>query len=212
MQTHMDARFTSEWSILVSPPNPTEAPAGAQLACAYLGLAAIIVFWDYGGALGASLLAIGILLLASAVIFNAISVSRNESAYVERFHSIGIINTLIGKTIETGWLRAVVVVVNALLVLTAASAFVIGDQLDAAWGCYSGHLPLSRLTNVPCTINPRPERCWDVTTGRGNAVSCTGERHASVQSAEWVPLAILMVEWAMVALLRYKGALSKKDK
>lgn len=208
----MDARYTSEWSVFVSPPNASEAPAGAQLACAYLGLAAILVFWDYSGALGLTMLALGILLVVAAVLFNSLAVSKDESTYVARFHSVGVVNTLIGKTIETGWIRAIIVFVNVILVIVSASAFVVGAQLDDAWGCYSGHLPLSRLTNAPCNINPRPERCWDVTTGRGTAVNCIGTRHASVQSAEWTPLGILAVEWTMLAILRYKGALGSSPK
>ena len=208
----MDARLTSEWSILVSPVHPTEASAGAQLACAYAGIAGIIAFWDYDGALGATLVALGFLLLSAAIIFNAIAVVRDSDARVPRYHSIGVINTLIGKTISTGWLRALIVFANVLLVATSVSAFVIGAQLDTAWGCYSGHLPLSRLTDVPCDVNPRPERCWDVTTGRGVAVPCTGTRHANVQSAEWGPIAILLIEWTMVAMLRYKGALRASER
>ena len=203
----MDPRLTSEWSILVSPVNPTDASAGVQLACAYAGIAAVIGFWSYGGALGASIVALGFLLIAVAVIFNTIAVLRDSDADVPRYHSIGIINTLIGKPISTGWLRFLLVVTNVVLVATAVSAFVIGTELDAAWGCYSGHLPLSRLTNAPCTVNPRPERCWDVTTGRGSELPCSGTRHANVQSAEWTPVVILIIEWTMLTMLRYKGAL-----
>jgi hypothetical protein len=158
------------------------------------------------------MLALGILLVVAAVLFNSLAVSKDESTYVARFHSVGVVNTLIGKTIETGWIRAIIVFVNVILVIVSASAFVVGAQLDDAWGCYSGHLPLSRLTNAPCNINPRPERCWDVTTGRGTAVNCIGTRHASVQSAEWTPLGILAVEWTMLAILRYKGALGSSPK
>jgi hypothetical protein len=177
------------------------------LACAYAGIAGIIAFWDYGGALGVTLVALGFLLLSTAIIFNAIAVVRDSDVRVPRYHSIGVINTLIGKTIPTGWLRALIVFANVFLVATSVSAFVIGTQLDTAWGCYSGHLSLSQLTNVPCDVNPRPERCWDVTTGRGTGIPCTGTRHANVQSAEWAPIAILLIEWTMVAMLRYKGTL-----
>lgn len=206
----MDARLTSEWSILVSPPRADEPAAGTQLATAYLGIATIVLFWDYGGALGGALLALGILLLVSAVIFNAIAVSQDEKRNVPRYHSVGVINTLIGHTISSGWLRAVVVIANVTAVAVAISAFVIGEQLEAAWGCYSAHLSLSRLTSAPCTINPAPERCWDVTLGRGASEACTGTRHPNTQKAEWGPLVFFVAEWIVVIMLRYKHALASR--
>lgn len=202
--------MTSEWSILISPPRPTEPAAGTQLASAYLGIATILIFWDPDETLETTLFGLGILLLSSAVAFNAIAVSQDTSSEVPRFHSVGIINTLIGKTISSGWLRVFVVITNVLLILTSVSAFVIGEQLEAAWGCYSAHLPLSRLTSAPCTVNV-PERCWDVTLGRGTSEPCNGRRYPSTQKAEWIPLAILSAEWLAVITLRYKHVL-RRDK
>tara|TARA_R110001592_G_scaffold302232_3_gene574114 strand:+ start:448 stop:1095 length:648 start_codon:yes stop_codon:yes gene_type:complete len=212
----MDPRYTSEWSILVSPPSaPTmgssDLPAGIQLSAAYLGISTIVLFWGFGGVFGTIMLVLGSAALAIAVVLNAIAVSRvSEKDPPARFHSVGILNTFLGKTVPSAWFRGVVIILNVLLATIVVSAFVIGDQLDAAWGCFSGHLSLSQLTEAVCTINPRPERCWDVTHGRGTPQSCTGTRHANVQGAEWTPIVIFIVEWTAVIMLRYKHALVKQ--
>lgn len=212
----MDPRFTSEWSIFVSPPGGADSdksnlPSGIQLSAAYVGISTIVFFWDSGGTFGTIMLCFGAAAILVAIVLNSIAVSRARGAPA-RYHSIGLFNTFIGKTIPSSWFRGAVFIFNVVLAAIVVSAFVIGDQLEAAWGCFSGHLSLSQLTEVVCTINPRPERCWDVTRGRGTPQSCTGTRYPNVQGAEWTPVVLFIIEWIVVIMLRYKHAYTKEHK
>lgn len=206
----MDPRFTSEVSIFVDPPHIKGESEfgllpGIQLATGYIGISLFILFWDAETAFDIVMLSFAGAFVLLAVVINSVLVHRvGDSVPPERFHSIGLVNTFIGKTISSGWFRGVVVLFNVLLVGIFAASFVIGSQLEAAWGCFSGHLPISRLTAVVCTINASPEICWDVTNGRGTGESCTGTRHPNVQWGEWGPIGLFVIEWTIVTMLRYK--------
>lgn len=193
-----------------------------QTIGALSGIAAVIVGVRASGVFGTIVWALGAGLLATAVVLNGVlaaSTAKSLCNSDRRFHSLSLVNTLIGYRFEPFW-RFWVVFFNLVLAAISLTAATIRHELDAAWGCYSGSLPIARLTGLVCTLDSAPELCFDVGEPRSylgpdsapsdlpssaNAVACgPGSRHADLQDAIWVPLGLFLVEWLLIVMWAYR--------
>jgi hypothetical protein len=183
---------------------------------AFTGIAGVATGIRVSGFSGAIVGALGAVLFATAVVLNSILVKKNEIQTdpqhdEARRHSLSIINTILGIRFQPFW-RVLIVIFNVILVTISVTSALIRHELNAAWGCYSGDLPLSRLTGLVCTLDDAPELCFDVgeprayvdSSSSANAVSCTGSRSVSMQGPIWTPLAIFLAEWLLVAMAAYR--------
>ncbi len=218
---------TSEWSILVQPPGPLVS-SGIQTIGALSGIAAMVVGVRASGLFGVIVGALGVGLFVTAVVLNGVLVANADgspsspsrlSEQDRRFHSLSLVNTLIGYKFSGLW-RFVVVVFNAVLVITSVTAIAIRDELNDAWGCYSGSLPIERLTGLTCTLDDSPELCFHVGEPReylgsnqaspdlpstADAVACgPGSRHVSLQNAIWVPIGLFGTSWLLLVMWEYR--------
>lgn len=179
----------------------------------------VILGIEISGFSGAIIGVLGAGLFATAVVLNGVLASQSDITESERrFHSLGFFNTLIGYRIAPFW-RIWIVLFNVILASISVCSVLIRHELDAAWGCYSGALPISRLTELVCTIDDAPELCFNVGEPRthigpsastsgppssADAVSCTGTRSVNMQSAIWTPVILFLVEWLLIILVAYR--------
>lgn len=174
------------------------------------------------GLFGVVVGALGVVLFVTAVVLNGVLVANATKSLPDqdhRFHSLSLVNTLIGYRFSGLW-RFVVVVFNAVLVITSVTAIAIRDELNDAWGCYSGSLPIERLTGLTCTLDDSPELCFHVGEPRAylgsnqaspdlpstaDAVACgPGSRHVSLQNAIWVPIGLFGTSWLLLVMWAYR--------
>ena len=201
-----DPRYTSEASIFVSPPDETGDPSvpSYQVLCGSAGILCIVIGASLGNVGTYIFIGLGIFAIALAIFVNALLVTGSHNKEEHLWHSVSIVNTLIGYHFS-GLAWIFVIGTNLILVSTSVFSWIISAELDAAWGCYSGALPISRLTAGRCRPNFIPELCWDVTEGRGVAVSCPGVRHAGLGYFEWIPILILVLEWTLITVWKFRG-------
>lgn len=194
----------------------------AQTIGALTGIAAMVVGVRASGLFGVVVGALGVALFVTAVVLNGVLVANateSLSSQDRRFHSLSLVNTLIGYRFSGLW-RVVVVFFNAVLVITSVTAIAIRDELNDAWGCYSGSLPIERLTGLTCTLDDSPELCFQVGEPRAylgsdqsspdlpstaDAVACgPGSRHVSLQNAIWVPIGLFGTSWLLLVMWAYR--------
>ena len=199
----------------------TAVLTGAQVIGAFTGVAMIALGIEISGYSGVIIGVLGAGLFATAVVLNGILANKTDATTAERtFHSLGLFNTLTGVRFGPFW-RAWIVAFNVILTTISVCSALIRHELDAAWGCYGGSLPISRLTELVCTLDNSPELCFDVGEPRSHigptasaspsslpssadAVSCTGSRSVNMQSAIWTPVVLFLVEWLLVVLVAYR--------
>ena len=199
----------------------TAALTGAQVIGAFTGVAMIALGIGISGYSGVIIGVLGAGLFATAVVLNGILANKTNATQAElTFHSLGLFNTLTGFRFGPFW-RAWIVAFNVILATISVCSALIRHELDAAWGCYGGSLPISRLTELVCTLDNSPELCFDVGEPRSHigptasaspsslpssadAVSCTGSRSVNMQSAIWTPVVLFLVEWLLVVLVAYR--------
>jgi len=196
------------------------ALTGAQVIGAFTGVAMIALGIEISGYSGVIIGVLGAGLFATAVVLNGILANKTDAAADRTFHSLGLFNTLTGFRFGPFW-RAWIVAFNVILATISVCSALIRHELDAAWGCYGGSLPISRLTELVCTLDDSPELCFDVGEPRSHigptasaspsslpssadAVSCTGSRSVNMQSAIWTPVVLFLVEWLLVVLVAYR--------
>ena len=179
---------------------------------AFTGIAGVVTGIRVSGFSGAIVGGLGGVLFATAVVLNSILTTRNEIGDEEkRLQSLSIVNTILGIRFQPFW-RVLIVIFNVILVTISVTSALIRNELNDAWGCYSGDLALSRLTGLVCTLDDAPELCFDVgeprayvdSSSSANAVSCTGSRSVSMQGPIWIPVAIFLAEWLLVAMAAYR--------